>query len=312
MLTQPFETILSTKKRVLLAGCGGGYDVFGAVPLWFALRERGVEVHLASVSFTYLNGLAGAKQHSLFPNLYEVDGACATKSAYCPEAWMAKWLSEKSGAPTSVWCFEKTGVVPLRAAYEFLIRELGLDAIILIDGGVDAALKGDETSLGTPSEDLTTVCAVSALENITTMLACVGLSAELRDGICHEQFLSRVAMLTKENAFLGVSSLLLQTEYGKRYHELVEYTFANQEHQRKSHVHTVIALSMEGDYGHKGAHIWINPLMNMYWFFSLPELARGHLFLSSLKDTQSIWDVVAVVEAARKETTILAKSEIPI
>jgi hypothetical protein len=32
MLTQPIVSALANRGRVLLAGCGGGYDILGALP----------------------------------------------------------------------------------------------------------------------------------------------------------------------------------------------------------------------------------------------------------------------------------------
>lgn len=84
-------------RRVLLAGCGGGYDILGAVPVVHALRASGVEVALASLSLCYLDGLDGAVQDPEVPNLYAVTGACATERAYCPEAWLARWLDATHG-----------------------------------------------------------------------------------------------------------------------------------------------------------------------------------------------------------------------
>src|SRR5215469_9370107 len=91
-IEQPIDVILQQSRRVLLAGCGGGYDVLGAVPLWVELRDRGLEVSLASLSFCYLNGLDGALIDPEVPNLYAVDGRAASSRAYCPEAWLARWL----------------------------------------------------------------------------------------------------------------------------------------------------------------------------------------------------------------------------
>jgi hypothetical protein len=160
-------------KRVLLAGCGGGYDVLGAVPLWHALR-RDHEVHFASLSFSYLNGL-DARQDAEVPNLYEVTERAATEKAYCPEAHLAKFV----GQP--IWCFDKTGVRPLARAYRALVDRLGIDSIVLVDGGIDAVLRGDELSLGTPSEDLASLAAAT-MQGVPVTLACVGMTSELRDG----------------------------------------------------------------------------------------------------------------------------------
>ena len=71
---------LGRPRRVLVAGCGGGYDVLGAVPIEHALRAAGVEVELASLSFCYLNGLQGAEQDRELPNLYRVTGAAQQTS----------------------------------------------------------------------------------------------------------------------------------------------------------------------------------------------------------------------------------------
>jgi hypothetical protein len=61
MLPPAFHQALAGRKRVLLAGAGGGCDVLGAVPLLVELLASGErEVHLASLSFSYLNGLGGA------------------------------------------------------------------------------------------------------------------------------------------------------------------------------------------------------------------------------------------------------------
>src|SRR4051812_31610862 len=92
---------LGHPKRVLIAGCGGGYDVLGAVPLRCALLAAGVEVELASLSFCYLNGLDGARQDPRIPNLYAVGADAAVETKYCPEAWLAKWLASHHSASQS-------------------------------------------------------------------------------------------------------------------------------------------------------------------------------------------------------------------
>jgi hypothetical protein len=192
-VTAPIADALAGAKRVLLAGCGGGYDVFGAVPLLVELQARGLEVHLANLSFTYLNGLELAEQEPGVPNLYAVGPRCAVQREYCPEAWLARFLAEQLGYTRPVWGFDKTGVRPLRRAYQRLVEKLGIDALVLIDGGIDALLRGDESELGTPEEDNTSLAAVRPLAVPRKLLACLGLGAELRDGICHEQAFARMS-----------------------------------------------------------------------------------------------------------------------
>ena len=292
-------------KRVLLAGCGGGYDVLGAVPLRAELERAGIETVLASLSFAYLNGLDGARQDRELPNLYEVDGAAATARAYCPEAHLAAHLG------TSIWCFDKTGVRPLHAAYRALVDRFAIDAIIHVDGGNDAVLRGDETSLGTPSEDLASLCAATSLD-VPVILACVGMTAELRDGIAHAHVFERIAELTREGGYLGASALAPGTPATADYVAALEHVFAGQAEQKRSHVHKVILASLRGEFGATAPHTWLSALASMYWFFDAHVVARTHRFLDDLRDTQSIWDVAARIEAIRKTIAIRERAAIPI
>ena len=39
--------LLAPARKVLVAGCGGGYDILSGLPLYFALRRQGKSVYLA-------------------------------------------------------------------------------------------------------------------------------------------------------------------------------------------------------------------------------------------------------------------------
>ncbi|SEF20550.1 Protein of unknown function [Amycolatopsis pretoriensis] len=83
--------------------------------------------------------------------------------AYFPERTLARWLDSR-GRPSVVHAFPRTGVRPLRAAYRDLGAHLGVDAVVLVDGGTDILRRGDEAGLGTPEEDMTSLAAVAALD----------------------------------------------------------------------------------------------------------------------------------------------------
>ena len=50
----PLLAALAPARRVLIAGAGGGFDVYAGLPLALALWHAGVQVHLASLSFSQL------------------------------------------------------------------------------------------------------------------------------------------------------------------------------------------------------------------------------------------------------------------
>lgn len=313
MLThQPFAQVLARGQSVLLAGAGGGYDVLGAVPLYCELRAAGKQAHLASLSFTALRELAGAQPVSSPPHLYEITGAAASASVYCPEAWLARWLSERFGDPIPVWCFEKTGVCPLASCYAALIERLDIDTIVLVDGGIDLILRGDESSLGTPTEDLCSLAAVSLLPRVTSVVACVGFGAEMRDNIAHAQVLERIADLSSKQHFLGAAALTRGPDSAESYENALAYVFSNQQAVRRSHVHTVVSKAVRGEFGYQGPDTWISPLSAIYWFFSLQGVVEAHLFLDHLLETKSMFEVTSMIEGIRKTMRIREATVIPL
>src|SRR4051794_15578352 len=50
----PLFAALAPARRVLIAGAGGGFDIYAGLPLAIALWSAGKDVHLANLSFAQL------------------------------------------------------------------------------------------------------------------------------------------------------------------------------------------------------------------------------------------------------------------
>jgi hypothetical protein len=312
MLQQPVSHIIGKSRTVLLVGCGDSYDVFGAVPLVVELVLAGRHVHLASLSQTYLAGLSGAAAVSSHPSLYKVGAAAAVNSAYCPEAWLARWLEEQLGRRQPVWCLDRTGVKSMRAALSHLQEQLSVDCVVLIGGGVDALLRGDEHSLGTPAEDFLSLSAVAGLEGVRKVLACIGLGSGARDGIRHVEVFERIAELTRAGAFLGTAALVGKSTSGKVYQDALRYAFENQSNQKRSHVHDLISRAVRGEFGAVDPYSWLSPLLNLFWFFDLNAVARTNLIAAQLETAESFQEIGAIIEAVRRDLPVKSGGAIPI
>jgi hypothetical protein len=303
--------ILLNARRILFVGAGGGYDIFGAVPWAVETLAAGREVHFAGVTFTSVSTLPGARAQADHPELYAIGPAQAVEDRYCPEAWLARWLEEAHGYREPLWLLKKSGVLPTARAYGWLARTLAVDAILLVDGGVDVLLKGNETSIGTPVEDLCSLAGLSTIDVPNRLVACVGFGAELRDGIRHAQALERMAELTRAGAQRGVVSLERRTPAGEAFRQALEFTFAGQPGQKHSHVQEVILAALRGEFG-GGSDVWVSPLACLYWFFDLAEVARSHIFLSHLMETESVFDATAVIRECRKAVPARPPTDIPL
>jgi hypothetical protein len=313
--TSPLFERLMGAEHVLIAGAGGGFDVFSGLPLFFRLRELGKKVSLANLSFTRLEHVEG---RTLAPGLMEVDGHTQGPAHYYPEGLLARWFQLR-GDHVPIYCLERMGVVPLRAAYEALKETLGFDTVVLVDGGTDILMRGDEVGLGTPAEDISSLAAVDALALRDKLVVCLGFGVDFHHGVCHAHFLESVAALSKQGGYLGVTALLPPMPEVALYREAVEYVC-----QRMPRTPSIVSLSVvtaiEGEYGDvhrtvrtEGSTLWINPLMSMYWAFDLTALARRCLYLDALRDTRTMWDVSERIEAFRNaQQSIRPWKDIPV
>jgi hypothetical protein len=292
---------LESKHRILLAGCGGGYDVYCALPLAIALWRRGHDVVLANLTFADAH-VAGAE--SWTSELTRIDHRIQPASTYFPELHLSHWLAEH-GFPSPVFCIDRTGAVGVRRAYELLIDRLQLEAIVVVDGGVDSLMRGDEAGLGTPHEDALTLAALDGLA-VDRLLACIGFGVDAYHGVCHAHFLENVADLVRAGACLGTMSLVPQQPEAQAYVEAVRYA-TTQAPPYASIVNTSIAAAVQGFYGDHhsterthGSTLWINPLMAMFWIFDLQPVIDRLLYKAELRETQSLADVVRVIEHVRE------------
>jgi hypothetical protein len=304
---------LEQSRRILVAGAGGGFDVYAGLPIYERLRRLCKEVFLANLSFTYLGG-TNARQ--LTRALYAVDSDTTGGDGYFPERTLARFLS-RSGAPVTIYTFDKLGVAPVREGYEHLVRSLDLDAIVLVDGGTDILLRGDEANLGTPEEDMTSLAAVASLDVPTRLVTCVGFGIDTFHGVCHANWLENVAALTADGAFLGTTALLERMPEVRLYLDAVNDADAATP-GRPSIVNGSIVSAVEGRFGDyhrgrrtRGSTLFISPLMTLLWAFDLPAVARRNLYLDLLTGTQSVWDVQLAIERFHASAQTRLREAIP-
>ncbi|NTX63386.1 DUF1152 domain-containing protein [Myxococcus sp. CA051A] len=314
LFTSPLLERLASARHVLIAGGGGGFDVFSGLPLYFRLRALGKTVTLANLSFTRLEALECERP---VPGVFRVDASTEGRGYYFPEGWLARWF-ERRGEQVPLYCFEQTGMAPLREAYAALHAHLGFDAVVLVDGGTDILMRGDEVGLGTPQEDIASLGAVHALPVSDKLAVCLGFGVDTHHGVCHAHFLEAVAALSKEGGYLGVTALLEAMPEVALYKEAVGYV-CEQMSRSPSIVSLSVVSALEGDYGDvhrtqrtQGSTLWINPLMSMYWAFDLTPVARRCLYLDALKDTRTPWEMNLVIEMFRASLSIRPWKDIPV
>ncbi|WP_329342703.1 DUF1152 domain-containing protein [Streptomyces sp. NBC_00663] len=301
-----FFTRLRDARRILVAGAGGGFDVYAGLPLALALQAAGKEVHLANLSFADLHGLD--LDVWLDQDVAAVRPDTAARGDYFPERTLARWL-DRQGLPSTVYAFPLTGVRPLRAAYRTLLDHLGpVDAIVLVDGGTDILLRGDEHGLGTPEEDMASLAAVAGLDDVPERLvACLGFGVDAHHGVNHSLVLENLAALDREGGHLGVFSLPRESREGALYLDAVAHAQeCTPDHP--SIVNGSVAAAVRGDFGDvrftertRGSELFINPLMTLYFCVDAVALAGRNLYLDRLENTALMRQIHSVIAEFRDE-----------
>ncbi|WP_203822113.1 DUF1152 domain-containing protein [Paractinoplanes ferrugineus] len=306
LATPPLFAALAPARRVLIAGAGGGFDVYAGLPLAIALWDQGVEVHLASLSFSELE-LVGRESWPS-DNVVAITPGTTSPDWYFPEGALSRWLAEHD-LPSTVYAFPPSGVQPLRAAYRYLIEQLNLDAVVLVDGGTDILLRGDENSLGTPVEDLTSVAAVTALDVPVKLVTSLGFGIDANDGVNHVQVLENLAALDRDGGYLGALSIPGAGREAVLYRDAVAHAAAATP-DRPSIVNGQIAAATSGAFGNvqftrrtSGSTLFVNPLMAVYFTVDLDKLAARCLYLDRIENTVGRRQVITRLEAFRAEMT---------
>jgi hypothetical protein len=302
----PLFAALDGASSILIAGAGGGFDVYAGLPLAIALWDKGLQVHLANLSFSQLELLD--IDVWVAPNVAAVTPVTAGLDDYFPERALAEWLGE-SDLPSTVYAFPKVGVQPLRAAYRHLVDRLRVDALVLVDGGTDILLRGDENSLGTPVEDIASLAAAAGLDLPVKLVTSLGFGIDAYHGVRHTQVLENLAALDREGGYLGALSVPSGSREALLYQEAVAHGQAATP-IRPSIVNGQIAAAMRGDFGDvqftrrtSGSALFVNPLMAIYFTVDLAKLAARCLYLDLIEQTVGMRQVAGRIQYFRDGIT---------
>lgn len=287
------EKFTKDSKNVLIAGIGGGYDIFCGVPLFSALKAEGKQVHLLNFSFTDLTNARSERKYGI-GNLHGFAGKVLHApnrgdKPYFPEGYLAEWI----GNDTVVWGVSKVGVAATAFAYQTLMRKLEIDTIIFVDGGVDSIMHGDEEGCATFLEDTVSLTAgMLACKNLNvkTILATIGFGTEIEDGLNHYRALENISTLTKDGGLLGVNLINDIESLRSAYNFVVDKTGSS------SHITPKIIKALDGEFG---GDEFYNILMGLYWYFDVDKVLTHNILASdkAFKQTNTWTDVTMVYRA---------------
>jgi len=283
--------IICEGSGCLYIGGGGGWDILGSIPL--GLSRSPIEVaRYANLS----------SQHSDFLVSEPFEGCNPEYPLQTTRPYL------------NLSVIGRHGVQLVRKAILEILADKEIDTIIVVDGGVDALMTGDEVGAGTFLEDSIMLAAVSGLTGYKSYLACLGFGTETDEELNHYRCLENMAALNAAGAFLGSCSLtadMWDFEYYKETHELASKLC------KPSHIHSKVIAAVEGKFGNVNleydarlvapkAGTFINPLMASYWFFDLRKVAARNKLVPLIEKTNTIVDAIITL---RQNVSIMDKRD---
>lgn len=292
-------------KTVLLAGCGGGFDFVHGSALFPELVRLGKRVVYVSCSFGDAARIRGEA-----PVVFEQDGAVVKRvtaaslpdPAYGPEVHLASFLDRRfpEAGPHALYaCNIRRFTVPsLTAFYRQLAREHSLDAAVIVDGGSDSLMRGDEEGLGDPIEDCVSVTSLASLTEIRErILVTIGLGCDRFNHVSDAASLRAIAELTAAGGFLGAVGLHEGSPAFAFYRDALEHIDVHQVF--RSVLSGAVVSAGEGWFGRdsvpprlgtrvRAGEIFLWPLMAMLWGFDVEVVARRSLMSGWIRDQETV------------------------
>lgn len=298
---------LAPNSTVLVAGIGGGFDFLCGLPIGLSLEDQGHKVIYANYSFTNLAAVSGK---SISPEMIEVSAdSRADGETYFPEGFFSQWFREAKGRDVPVSCFAKTGVAPLRQSYASLRERHGVDACLLMDGGVDGIFRGDEYGLGTPSMDSISMIAAHR-SGIPRQFYCFTAFGTEGAGneVAHADALERVADLIAQKGYHGVAALIDADPAARDFVACCDFIFGRMPPVQHSNIVCSVLKALAGRFGPcavnaktESSPVWVSPLTSMYWFFDLAKTVAMKLFYPEIVDSMTVAEVSAAIDGHRKK-----------
>lgn len=310
---------LKDAKTILIVGAGGGSDVLCGLPLYYTFLKQGKKAHLANLTHTDFKTLNEyADPIMLDPCLAGATSLIKQPSTNYIEGYISQFFKNVLNQEHVVWMFNRTHVQELKKSFERLIAHLGIDAIVLVDGGVDSIMQGDEDGSGTMFEDTLTLAAVKDIQ-LPKILACIGFGTEIEEKLSHYRALENMSNIMKQGGFYGSCSLVSYMKAFQFYKSICEYIWMQPGH-KKSHISTRIIPAAEGEFGNVHPYateedplieICVSPLMNIYWFFEADAAVYNNQVIPHIEGIDTFFETIQAAVPRIKNIKTRSKEQFP-
>jgi hypothetical protein len=137
---------LKPGSRVLISGCGGGFDFFCGTPVGLALEKQGHGVVYSSYSFSNLGSI---RNPDTLGAAFIVDEKSEQEdsSGYFPEKFFCQWYAGTRARRARVYRYGGVSVAQLVVIFNEIYTQERIDYHSIVDGGCDGISGATSTIL---------------------------------------------------------------------------------------------------------------------------------------------------------------------
>jgi hypothetical protein len=291
-------------NKFLICGAGGGFDVFAGLPLAYELGlDNCYFANYGNKKFGEVKQYTHPHEGNFYPTLEELAEGDGNLDLWSPGNGPGCRRSYDGGdkpdypecnllAPNGCFTITREGVLSTYGALQGIVSSFDIDSVIMVDGGVDSLMRGDEADAGTVLEDIICLSAANLLSVPNKYLMCLGFGAETEENLNHYRVLENIAAISKRNGLVGTCSLTKDSDAYKYYREQTTNAWGGEHYaDRVSHIHSRVIPSVDGEFGNgkdhdmvqaadarvnhdSGNDPFLSPLSGMMWFFNLSSVVQ--------------------------------------
>lgn len=308
-------------STVFLTGCGGGFDFVHSMCLIPELKRLGKSFIIGSYSFGDPESISGEvifRSKGVSPVIAKkVSAKSECSERYCPEVAICAYLDLQfpEDSPHFIYAYyaRDYSIPLLTELHQKIFSFHNINAVLLIDGGSDSLIKGDEAGFGDPIEDAVSVAAVAFItspEILFKALVCIGLGADRYNDVSDCSSLRAIAEITKLGGFLGSVALEKESPGYEFYKNCLEHIYSMQSF--RSVLSGSILASVEGFFDSEiiqeimgnrvmDGNVFVWPLMSMLWAFDPVVVADRSDVIKWIKDCETAQECEIVFHRHRNE-----------
>jgi hypothetical protein len=263
-------------------------------------------VHIANVSSIDFSTIKSyADPLILDANVLGATSTIKAPAANYQEGHFSSWIKQTFAEEVPVWMINKNaGPQTLKDSYKRIVHHLAIDAIIVLDSGLNSIVTGLEIDCPKAMIDSSiNLFAIRDLEVPNKMLFTIGMSPEVEEQGCYFDVMKNITRMSQQGGAFGCCSLMSYMQSYNQFKNLVSFVGMQSDgniHKLNSNlIASVEGIDLDNPYGQE---LYVSPLLSQYWMFDANAAIYNNKMIEFVEGTESFYDVVQQIVPRLKKS----------